>query len=54
VSGDAVRAFAWWLPGVLVANAIGTTVGLRLPGTAFRRLTLGVAFVAGIVTALTA
>lgn len=54
VSGDAVRAFAWWLPGVLVANAIGTSVGLRLPGTAFRRLTLGLAFVAGIVTAVTA
>jgi uncharacterized membrane protein YfcA len=54
VSGGAVRAFAWWLPGVLVANAIGTSVGLRLPGTVFRRLTLGLAFVAGIVTAVTA
>ena len=54
LSGDAVRAFAWWLPGVLVANAIGTSLGLRLPGTVFRRLTLGFAFVAGIVTAVTA
>ena len=54
LSSDAVRAFAWWLPGVLVANAIGTSVGLRLSGTSFRRLTLGFAFVAGIVTAVTA
>lgn len=53
-SGDAARAFVWWLPGVLVANAIGTTLGLRLPPTGFRRLTLGLAFAAGIVTAVTA
>ena len=54
LSGGALRAFAWWLPGVLVANAIGTSIGLRLPANAFRRLTLGLAFVAGIVTAITA
>ena len=54
LSGDAFRAVAWWLPGVLVANAIGTSVGIRLPGTAFRRFALGLAFVAGIFTALTA
>ena len=53
-SGDAARAFAWWLPGVLVANAIGTSLGLRLPADAFRRLTLGLAFAAGVITALTA
>jgi uncharacterized membrane protein YfcA len=53
-SGSGARAFVWWLPGVLVANAIGTTVGLRLPAAAFRRLTLGLAFAAGVVTALTA
>jgi hypothetical protein len=53
-SGGAARAFAWWLPGVLVANAIGTTLGLRLPPTGFRRLTLGLAFAAGVVTAVTA
>ncbi|NUT56117.1 MAG: sulfite exporter TauE/SafE family protein [Thermoleophilia bacterium] len=52
--GDAARAFVWWLPGLLVANAIGTGVGLRLPATAFRRLTLALAFAAGIVTAATA
>ena len=54
LEADAARAFAWWLPGVLVANAVGTTFGLRLPARAFHRLALAVAFVAGIVTALTA
>ena len=53
-SGSATFTFLWWLPGVLVANVIGTSVGLRLPVTAFRRLALGLAFVAGIVTAVTA
>lgn len=53
-SGGAARAFAWWLPGVLLANVIGTSAGLRLPARAFRRLTLGVAFAAGVVTAVTA
>lgn len=53
-SGGAARAFVWWLPGVLVANAIGTTLGLRLPPAGFRRLTLGLAFAAGVVTAVTA
>ncbi len=54
LSSDAGRAFVWWLPGVLVANAIGTSLGLRLPAATFRRLTLAVAFVAGVVTAVTA
>ena len=54
LSGEAVRAFAWWLPAVFVANAFGTSLGLRLPSATFRRLTLGLAFVAGIVTAVTA
>jgi uncharacterized protein len=54
LSSDAGRAFLWWLPGVLVANAIGTDLGLRLPAATFRRLTLAVAFVAGVVTAITA
>lgn len=52
--GSAGRAFLWWLPGVLVANAIGTSVGLRAPVAVFRRLTLGLAFAAGVVTVLTA
>ena len=52
--GDAGRAFVWWLPGVLVANAVGTSVGLRLPPESFQRLTLGVAFAAGVATAVTA
>jgi uncharacterized membrane protein YfcA len=53
-SRSAAGAFLWWVPGVLVANAVGTTVGLRLPSHALRRLTLGLGFVAGIVTLLTA
>ena len=52
--GDGARAFLWWLPGVLVGNLVGTSLGLRLSATTFRRLTLGVAFVAGLVTAATA
>ena len=53
-SGEAARAFAWWLPAIFVANVIGTSLGLRLPAATFRRFTLGLAFVAGIVTAVTA
>jgi uncharacterized membrane protein YfcA len=53
-SGSAARAFAWWLPGVVVASAIGTSLGLRLSAPAFRRLTFGLAFFAGVVTAVTA
>ena len=54
LSSEAGRAFVRWLPGVLVANASGPGVGRRLPAATFRRLTLGVAFVAGVVTAVTA
>lgn len=51
---DAGRAFLWWLPGVLVATAVGTSAGLRLPTEAFQRLTLGLAFAAGVATAVSA
>ena len=47
-------AFLVWLPGSLLGNWLGTTLGPRLPEVAFRRLTLGIVFVAGGVTALTA
>jgi uncharacterized membrane protein YfcA len=47
-------AFFVWLPGSLLGNWLGTTLGPRLPEAGFRRLTLGVVFVAGGVTALTA
>jgi uncharacterized membrane protein YfcA len=47
-------AFLIWLPGSIIGNWLGTTLGPRLPETAFRRLTLAVVFVAGGVTALTA
>jgi uncharacterized protein len=47
-------AFFLWLPGSLLGNWAGTTIGPSLPETAFRRLTLAIVFVAGAVTALTA
>jgi uncharacterized membrane protein YfcA len=47
-------AFLVWLPGSLLGNWLGATLGPRLPEVAFRRLTLAVIFVAGGVTALTA
>jgi uncharacterized protein len=47
-------AFLVWLPGSLLGNWLGTTLGPRLPEVGFRRLTLAVVFVAGGVTALTA
>jgi uncharacterized membrane protein YfcA len=54
LSGSAARAFIWWLPGVLVANAVGTTAGLRIPAPVFRAATLSLACAAGVVTAATA
>jgi uncharacterized membrane protein YfcA len=51
---DAGRAFLYWLPGVLVANAVGTTIGLRLPQRAFQLGTLTLAFAAGALTVATA
>jgi uncharacterized membrane protein YfcA len=53
-SGSALRAFLWWLPAVLAANAAGMFVGFRLPENTFRRTTLALAFAAGIATAATA
>ncbi len=47
-------AFLVWLPGSLLGNWLGTTLGPRLPEAGFRRLTLAIVFVAGGVTALTA
>jgi uncharacterized protein len=53
-SGSGARAFLWWLPGVVAANVVGTSLGLRLPARAFRYVTLSFALVCGVVTALTA
>jgi len=50
----ALPAFFLWVPGLLVANVVGTTLGLRLPDRAFRRATLALAFVAGALTAANA
>jgi uncharacterized membrane protein YfcA len=53
-SGSGARAFLWWLPAVLAANALGMLVGFRLPERIFRRTTLVLAFAAGLATAVTA
>lgn len=46
--------FFAWLPGSLLGNWLGTSLGPRLPEVAFRKLTLALVFVAGGVTVLTA
>lgn len=51
---DALPVLALWLPGALVANAVGTVVGLAAPEQVFRKLTIGLGFAAGIFTAATA
>jgi uncharacterized membrane protein YfcA len=60
VAGGAVHedalwpTFFLWLPGSLIGNWLGTSLGPRLPEVAFRKLTLALVFVAGGVTVLTA
>jgi uncharacterized protein len=55
IASDAlVPAALLWLPGSLVGNWAGTSIGPRLPEVAFRRLTLVIVFVAGAVTAISA
>jgi hypothetical protein len=51
---DAGRAFLYWLPGVLLANAVGTSIGLQAPQRAFQLGTLALAFAAGALTVATA
>ena len=50
----AFQAVALWLPGSLLGNFLGTTLGSRVPGERFRRITLAVAFAAGALTAASA
>ena len=47
-------AVALWLPGSLAANYLGASLGSRLPERLFQRLTLGLAFLAGALTAVSA
>jgi uncharacterized protein len=53
-TGALFPAVALWLPGALAGNLAGVWFSARLPDQAFRRLTLLVAFLAGLVTAATA
>lgn len=43
-----------WLPGAVIANWVGATYGTRLPPHLFRTVTLTLAFLAGLITAITA
>lgn len=43
-----------WLPGSLIGNQIGITVGTRLPERLFRWVTIVVAVVSGLMTVITA
>jgi uncharacterized membrane protein YfcA len=49
-----VPACALWIPGAIVGNFAGVALAPRVPVDQFRRLTLGVVFVAGTVTIATA
>jgi uncharacterized membrane protein YfcA len=44
---------AWWLPGALVGNTVGLTLGSRLPVELFRRLTLILVMLTGLATVVT-
>ncbi len=46
--------FLLWLPGSIIGNWLGTSLGPRLPELGFRKLTLAIVFVAGAVTVATA
>lgn len=45
---------ALWLGAALVANHVGTSLGGRLPAATFRAVALALAFLAGLMTVLTA
>lgn len=47
-------ALLLWLPGSLIGNQIGITVGTRLPERLFRWVTIIVAVVSGLMTVVTA
>jgi uncharacterized membrane protein YfcA len=44
---------ACWTPGALLGNAVGLACGARLPVALFRRLTLGLVMVTGLITVAT-
>ena len=44
----------YWLPGVLLGNTLGVSVSTRLNDKTFRQITYAVAFISGLITAVTA
>lgn len=50
LSAGVWRTFLYWLPGLLVANFFGTTLGLHLPQRTFRFAGFVVALIAGVLT----
>lgn len=47
-------ALVVWLPGALIGNQLGVTLGTRLPERLFRWLTIAIAIVSGVITIVTA
>lgn len=45
---------AWWLPGALLANALGTSLGSRVQPGVFRAVTCLLVMVAGVATLVSA
>ncbi len=50
VLGALFPAAILWLPGAAIANALGVSVGERMPKRLFQFITLGLAFAAGLAT----
>lgn len=54
VSGSDLGLLAWWLPGALLANWVGTALGQRIAPERFRVITCGLAMAAGVATLISA
>lgn len=50
VSGTHLLLLAWWLPGALLANWVGTALGQRIAPERFRVITCCLAMAAGVLT----
>lgn len=54
VAVDDLRLLAWWLPGALLANWVGTAWGTRIRADVFRVVTCVLVMGAGVATLLSA